>query len=135
MFYVYLGRAMGMTSTTGYDIWSEDNSKIPNYPRSTYEGHFKPHSDYPTSTYRGRHLKPHSDNLTSTYRGRHRGGGGRLFKLPYLEIDNPIESFNKATQQTPNEEDEVRFLSSCKRHKQTYPYGVYSWPYTNTARI
>lgn len=29
---------MGMTSTTGYDIWSEDNSEIPNYLRSTYVG-------------------------------------------------------------------------------------------------
>ena len=153
---------MGMTSTTGYDIWSEDNSKIPNYPRSTYEGHFKPHSDYPTSTYRGRqfklhsdnptptygnrhfktysdnpqlthgerHFKPHLDNPTSTYGGRHfkpqdiepsdpskiahiikrPGGGGegeRHFKPPHLETNNPIETLNKATQQTPNEEDEV----------------------------
>ena len=79
---------MGMTSTTGYDIWSEDNSKIPNYPRSTYEGHFKPHSDYPTSTYRGRHLKPHSNNLTSTYRGRH-GGGGETLQTPIFGDKQP----------------------------------------------
>ena len=25
--------------------------------------------------------------------------------------------------------------SNCKRHKPTYPYGVYSWPHTSTAKI
>ena len=34
---------MGMMSTAGYDIWSEDTAKILNYP---------------ISTYRGRHLNP-----------------------------------------------------------------------------
>ena len=29
---------MGMTSTTGYDIWSEDIIEILNYPISTYGG-------------------------------------------------------------------------------------------------
>ena len=34
---------MGMTSTAGYDIWSEDAAETPNYPTSTYGGrHFKP---------------------------------------------------------------------------------------------
>ena len=34
---------MGMMSTTGYDIWSEDVIKTINYPTSTNGGrHFKP---------------------------------------------------------------------------------------------
>ena len=33
--------------------------------------------------------------------------GGRHFKPPHLETDNPIEALNKATQQTPTEEDKV----------------------------
>ena len=50
---------MGMTYTTGYDIWSEDTAKIPNYPTSTYGGrHFKPYSNNPTPIYGGRHFKP-----------------------------------------------------------------------------
>ena len=33
---------MGMMSTVGYDIWSEDTTETPNYPTSTYGGrHFK----------------------------------------------------------------------------------------------
>ena len=48
---------IGMTSITGYDLWSEDTTKIPNYPIATYEGRqFKPQSDNPTSTYGGRHF-------------------------------------------------------------------------------
>ena len=50
---------MGMTSTIGYDIWSEDALETKNYPTST--------------------------------------NGGRHFKPPYLETDNPIEALNKAT--------------------------------------
>ena len=134
---------MGISFTTGYDTWSEDNSKIPNYPTSTYRGrqfklhsdnptptygnrHFKTYSDNPQPTHGERHFKPHLDNPTSTYGGRHfkpqdiepsdpskiahiikRGGGERHFKPPHLETNNPIEALNKATQQTPNEEDEV----------------------------
>ena len=76
---------MGITCTTGYDIWSEDNSKIPTYPTSTYEGrHFKPHSDNPTPIYGGRHFKP-----------------------PTFGNRQPCESPNKAAQETPNEEDRV----------------------------
>ena len=33
--------------------------------------------------------------------------GERHSKPPHLEPDNPIEALNKATQQTPAEEDEV----------------------------
>ena len=63
---------MGITSTTRNDIWSEDNSEIPNYPTSTYGGrHFKPHSDDPQPTHGGRHFKPYSDNPQPTYGGRH----------------------------------------------------------------
>ena len=50
---------MGMTSTVGYDIWSEDAIETPNYPISTNGGrHFKPQSSYPASTNGGRHFKP-----------------------------------------------------------------------------
>ena len=50
---------IGMTSITGYDLWSEDTTKIPNYPIATYEGRqFKPQSDNPTSIYGGKHFKP-----------------------------------------------------------------------------
>jgi len=48
---------MGMTSTTGYNIWSEDTTEILNYPTSTHGGRlFKPQSDNPTSIYGGRHF-------------------------------------------------------------------------------
>ena len=34
---------LGITSTAGYEIWSEDVTNTPNYPISTYGGrHFKP---------------------------------------------------------------------------------------------
>ena len=50
---------MGMSSATGYDIWSEDATEIPNYPTSIYGGrHFKSQSNDPTSMYGGRHFKP-----------------------------------------------------------------------------
>ena len=45
---------MGMSSATGYDIWSEDATEIPNYPTSIYGGrHFKSQSNDPTSMYEG----------------------------------------------------------------------------------
>ena len=48
---------MGMMSTAGYNIWSEDTTVILNYPTSTHGGRlFKPQSDNPTSTYGGRHF-------------------------------------------------------------------------------
>ena len=50
---------IGISSTTGYDIWNEDNPKIPNYSTPKYGArHFKPHLDDSMPTYRGRHLKP-----------------------------------------------------------------------------
>ena len=50
---------MGMTSTVGYDIWSENAIETPNYPTSTNRGrHFKPQSSYLASTNGGRHFKP-----------------------------------------------------------------------------
>jgi len=33
--------------------------------------------------------------------------GGRHFKPPHLETDNPVEALNRSTQQTPAKEDEV----------------------------
>ena len=63
---------MGMKSTTGYDIWSEDIAKIPNYPIPTYgRRYFKPYLDNPTTTYERRHFEPHSNDPKPTYRGRH----------------------------------------------------------------
>ena len=63
---------MGITSAAGYDIWSEDTTKIPNYLTSIYGGrHFKPQSNDPTFTYRGRHFKPQSNDPISTYGERH----------------------------------------------------------------
>ena len=48
---------MGMTSTTGYNIWSEDTTEILNYLTSTHGGRlFKPQSDNPTSIYGERHF-------------------------------------------------------------------------------
>ena len=61
---------MGMTSTVGYDIWSEDVTKTLNYPTSTNGGrHFKPQASYQMPIYGGRHFEPQSNYLTSTYRG------------------------------------------------------------------
>ena len=52
-------KLMGMTSTIGYDIWSEDVPKTKNYPTSINGGrHFEPQSNYPTSTNGIRHFKP-----------------------------------------------------------------------------
>ena len=130
---------MGMTSTTGYDIWSEDVSETKTYSTSTNGGrHLKPQSNYPISTNGGRHFKPQSNNQAPTYGGdtsnpnqvtQHpqmgrdtlnpkipilmnqqkfpTSQGGRHFKPPHLETDNPVEALNKSTQQTPAEEDEV----------------------------
>ena len=50
---------MGMTSTAGYDIWSEDVTETSNYPTSTNgRRYFKPQTNYPTSINGGKHLKP-----------------------------------------------------------------------------
>ena len=58
MLYDDMGR-MGRTSTTGYDIWSEDVPEIKNYLTPTNEGrHFKPQSNYPISINGERHFKP-----------------------------------------------------------------------------
>ena len=108
---------MGMASTIGYDMWSENVTETPNYPTSTNGGrHFKLQSNYPTFTNRGRHFKPQASYQAPTYEGRHFEpqsnnltpiDKGRHFKPPHLEIDNPIEVLNKSTQQTPTKEDEV----------------------------
>ena len=98
---------MGMTSTIGYDIWSEDALETKNYPTSTNGGrHFKLQSNYPISTNGERHFEPQSSNSTSTNRGRH-------FKTPPLETNNLIETLNKSTQQTLAEEDE--FLKQLQK--------------------
>ena len=58
---------MSMTSTTGYDIQSEDATEAPNDSTSIYGGrHFKPQSNDPTSTYGGKHFKPQSNDPTPT---------------------------------------------------------------------
>ena len=63
---------MGMMSTTGYDIWSENVTKTLNYPTSTNGGkHFKPQASYQTPTYGRRHFEPHLNNQAPTYKGRH----------------------------------------------------------------
>ena len=50
---------MGMTSTAGYDIWSEDVTETSNYPTSTNgRRYFKPQTNYPTSINGGKHFKP-----------------------------------------------------------------------------
>ena len=46
---------MGMTSATGYDIWSEVTES----------------TNYPTSINGGRHFKPQSNNLIPMNGGRH----------------------------------------------------------------
>ena len=63
---------MGMMSTAGYDIWSENVTETANYPTSTNGGrHFKPQSSNPIPMYGGRHFEPQSNSLASTNRGRH----------------------------------------------------------------
>ena len=50
---------MGMTSTAGYDIWSEDVTDTTNFSTSINGGRYlKPQTNYPTSTNWGRHFKP-----------------------------------------------------------------------------
>ena len=61
---------MGTTSTTRYDIWSENVTKTLNYPTSTNGGkHFKPQASYQMPIYEGRHFEPQSNYLKSTYGG------------------------------------------------------------------
>ena len=65
-------KLMGMTSTAGYDIWSEDVTETLNYPTSTNGGrHFKSQSNYPTSTNGVRHFKPQVSYQAPTYGGVH----------------------------------------------------------------
>ena len=62
---------IGMTSATGYDIWSEVTEST-NYPTSINGGrHLKPQSNYQAPTYGGRHFEPQSSNLIPINRGRH----------------------------------------------------------------
>ena len=63
---------MDRTSTTGYDIWSEDVPKTKNYSTSTNGGrHFKPQSNYQTPINGGRHFKPQPNNPMPTNERRH----------------------------------------------------------------
>ena len=63
---------MGMTSTTGYNICSQDVTKTTNYPTSINGGrHFKPQANYQAPTYGDKHFEPQSNDLTSPYGGRH----------------------------------------------------------------
>jgi len=90
-----------MTSTVGYDIWSEDVTKTPNYPTSTNGGrHFKPQPNYPISTNGGRHFKPQASYQTPTYGGRHfepplndstSTYGGRHFKPQDTDLNEPTK--------------------------------------------
>ena len=49
---------MGMMSTIGNDIWSEDVTETTNYPTSTNGGrHFKPQVSYQAPTYGGETLR------------------------------------------------------------------------------
>ena len=63
---------MGMTSTAGYDIWSEDVTETLNYLTFTNGGrHFKPQASYQMPIYGGRHFEPLSNNPIPIYKGRH----------------------------------------------------------------
>ena len=63
---------MGMTSTAGYDIWSEDVTETLNYLTFTNGGrHFKPQASYQMPIYGGRHFEPLSNNPIPIYMGRH----------------------------------------------------------------
>ena len=62
------------TTTIGYDIRNEEVPEPKNYS---------------TSTNGGRHFKPQDTNPNDLIKIAHIiGGGGRQFKLPYLETDN-----------------------------------------------
>ena len=62
---------MGMTSATGYDIWSEVTEST-NYPTSINRGtHLKPQPNHPTSINGGRHFKSQSNNPIPMNGGRH----------------------------------------------------------------
>ena len=55
---------MGMTSTVGYDIWSEEVAMTTNYSTSINGGrHFEPQSNGPISINRGIHFKPQDTDL------------------------------------------------------------------------
>ena len=49
--------------------------------------------------------------------------GGRHFKPPHLEIDNPVEALNRSTQQTLAEEDEV-FKQLQKTQANIFLWGL-----------
>ena len=74
-------------------------------------------------TNEGRHFKPQVNNQTHTGGGGDTSSpktsilmiqpkllisqGGRHFKPPHLETDNPVETLNRSTQQTLAEKDEI----------------------------
>jgi len=92
---------MGMMSTIGNDIWSEDVTETTNYPTSINGGrHFKPQSNYLTSINGGRHFKSQSSNQATTYGGRHfepqsndptSTYGGRHFKPQDTDLNDPTK--------------------------------------------
>ena len=94
-------KLMGMTSTAGYDIWNEDVTKTPNYLTSTNRRrHFKPQSNYPTSTNwggvgarKGRHFKSQASYQAPIY-GRDTSNPKRVTKHPHTGGDtlNPSQT-------------------------------------------
>ena len=78
------------TTTTRYDIWKKYQN-----PRITKHSQMGGDTSNPKiSTLITQQKLPISQ-------------GGRHFKPPHLEIDNPVEALNRSTQQTLVEEDEV----------------------------
>ena len=100
---------MGMTSTTGFDIWNKDVLETKNYLTSTNGGrHFEPQSNNQAFTYGGRHCEPQSSNPASI-------NGGRQFKPQDTDPNDPtkfptlkgVKTLQIPTQQIPTEEDKA----------------------------
>jgi len=76
---------MGMTSTVGYDIWSEEVAETTNYSTSINRGrHFKPQSNCQAPINRGRHFEPQSNGPISINRGIH-------FKPQDTKLNDPTK--------------------------------------------
>ena len=135
MLYDDLERVMGMTSTAGYDIWSEDVPKTTNYSTSTNEGrHFKPQPNYSTSKNGGRHYKSKTNYPTSRNGGRHFEPqsnksnnqapiyGGRHFE-PQLNKPTPTNGGRHFKPQVtdPNDPTKIAHITRGGRHFSKHP--------------
>ena len=93
-------KLMGMKSTAGYDIWSEDTIEIPNYLTSTYGvRHFKPHQMIQHPHIMGDTSNP-DQMILHPYIGGDTSNPNQMTQHPHIgeDISNP-KTLNQMTHQ------------------------------------